>query len=234
MAGTSGPLRNASWRSRTIGAFGSLARNSATSAGTSPRPIPMFQLTTRSVRARRLACVEFRRAMTAGPTAADQRSRVARSASLAGRIPDRRFQPGPYRVWKADIRRHTPQTQHRTATVTRSGIGASRRRQEGDRTWVTGKPRSILAAAPVPCGPLPLVATAVHVLTLVQLRLPVALHLFFATAVVALGTACGSTATTEVTAPSAPSTRCQPSLSGSAYVLRTDGRHGKCDRRCLA
>lgn len=69
-------------------------------------------------------------------------------------------------------------------------------------------------------------ATAVHVLTLVQLRLPVALHLFFATAVVALSTACGSTATTEVTAPSAPSTRCQTSLSGTPTSFGPTGGAG--------
>jgi hypothetical protein len=70
------------------------------------------------------------------------------------------------------------------------------------------------------------VATAVHVLTLVQLRLRVALHLFFATAMVALGTACGSTATTEVTAPSTPSTRCQTSLSGSPTSFGPNGGSG--------
>ncbi len=71
-----------------------------------------------------------------------------------------------------------------------------------------------------------LVATGVHVLTLVFRRLPLALQLGAAMAAVALAMACGSSTSTEVIAPSGVPARCQTSLSGTSTTFGPTGGSG--------
>ena len=69
-------------------------------------------------------------------------------------------------------------------------------------------------------------ATGVHVPTLVFHRLPQALQLCAAITAVAFATACGSSTSTEVIAPSGVPARCQTSLSGTSTTFGPTGGSG--------